>query len=277
MSGIILCSHQSDVPYHIEELNINIYSIEELAYYLYNNVYFINRDFFNETLIAHIRDVWNMEELSEKLHRHLAMNDNYAECVITVVKAAAYYSDDEVGDLELLLDKIGDKSLEERKILRAQTFMERGKYSAACRIYREIIDSHRKGNVSGESMAKVWYNMGIIDAHRFMYGNAAECFERSEEIVKDNETEEKFIQCCVLGRLERRLERFAVRYNISDEKIERIRLRIIENKNSIKEDDSTVKLNNSLIFDGSVNLDEYYRNIDSVLEGWKNEYREEME
>lgn len=277
MGGIILCSHQADVPYRIEELNINIYSIEEMAYYLYNNVYFITREFFNETLVVHIRDVWHMDELSEKLHRHLAMNDSYAECMLTIIKASAYYNEDEIGDVELLLNKIGDKSVEERKILRAQTYMERHKYNAAAEIYRTVIDSHRRKNVSDEEIAQVWYNMGIIDAHRFMYGDAAGSFEKSEEIIKDAKTEEKFILCCILGRLDRRLERFATKYNISDEDVERIRLRVIEQKNDIREDDRTIRLNSSLIFDGSVNLDEYYKYIDNILEKWKDEYREEME
>ena len=37
MSGLILCSRKADVPYRIADADLNIYSIEEFAYYLYNN------------------------------------------------------------------------------------------------------------------------------------------------------------------------------------------------------------------------------------------------
>ncbi len=35
MQGIRLCSPQAKIPYHIEDMELNIYSVEELAYYLY--------------------------------------------------------------------------------------------------------------------------------------------------------------------------------------------------------------------------------------------------
>lgn len=277
MSSIFLCSHQSDEPFYIEELNINIYSIEEMAYYLYNNVYFINGDFFDDNLVNHIRNVWKMEQLAQEIEKHIRMRDGYAECMLSILRLSAYYNEEELGEIEFLLSVIGDKSVAERKILRAEKFMECKKYNSASKIYRSILDSVRKNNVSDEDMAKVWYNMGIIDAHRFMYDCAAQNFERSEELYKSEQTEEKFIQSCVLGKLERRIERFSAKYNISDEIVERIRLRIMEKKNDIKNDRATVAINEKLIFDGSINLDEYYNNIDSMLVDWKTEYREEME
>ena len=54
MSGLILCSRKSDIPYKIPDASINIYSIEELSYYLYNNAYFLDENFFSDELIDYI-------------------------------------------------------------------------------------------------------------------------------------------------------------------------------------------------------------------------------
>ncbi|MFQ6932201.1 MAG: hypothetical protein ACLRR3_14785 [Eubacterium sp.] len=40
----------ADKPYYIKEINKNIYSIEELSYYLYNYLYLIDDQFFSDEL-----------------------------------------------------------------------------------------------------------------------------------------------------------------------------------------------------------------------------------
>ena len=54
MSGLMLTQTQSDVPYFIKEIGKNVYSIEELSYYLYNHLYLVDEDFFGDDLIEYI-------------------------------------------------------------------------------------------------------------------------------------------------------------------------------------------------------------------------------
>ena len=49
MSGYILCqTKKAQRPYFIENISMNIYSIEELCYYLYHNLYLADHTVFNE-------------------------------------------------------------------------------------------------------------------------------------------------------------------------------------------------------------------------------------
>ena len=53
MSGYILCqTKKAQHPYFIENISMNIYSIEELCYYLYHNLYLADHTVFNEELLA---------------------------------------------------------------------------------------------------------------------------------------------------------------------------------------------------------------------------------
>ena len=54
MNYIRLCTMHSDKPYFIKEVNKNIYSIEEISYYLYNYLYLIDDKFFSDELIEYI-------------------------------------------------------------------------------------------------------------------------------------------------------------------------------------------------------------------------------
>ena len=57
MSGYILCqTKKAQRPYFIENISMNIYSIEELCYYLYHNLYLADHTVFNEELCSWLRD-----------------------------------------------------------------------------------------------------------------------------------------------------------------------------------------------------------------------------
>ena len=49
MSGYILCQvRKAEKPFFIENISTNIYSIEELCYYFYNNLYLIDSSLINQ-------------------------------------------------------------------------------------------------------------------------------------------------------------------------------------------------------------------------------------
>ncbi len=51
--GLILCEKKDcDKPLYIEDLNINIYSLEELCYLIYDNPILVMEDFIDRDLFA---------------------------------------------------------------------------------------------------------------------------------------------------------------------------------------------------------------------------------
>ena len=60
MSGYILCQvKKAEKPFYIENISTNIYSIEELCYYLYNNLYLVDSSLISSKLCT-----WLEEELT---------------------------------------------------------------------------------------------------------------------------------------------------------------------------------------------------------------------
>ena len=52
MGSYILCQvKRASMPYYIENISTNIYSIEELCYYFYHNIYLLDETILNEHLI----------------------------------------------------------------------------------------------------------------------------------------------------------------------------------------------------------------------------------
>ena len=67
MSGYILCqTKKAEVPYFIENISTNIYSLEELCYYLYHNLYLVDKTIINEGLCAWIQEELELPEACGK-------------------------------------------------------------------------------------------------------------------------------------------------------------------------------------------------------------------
>lgn len=54
-------------PYELSYLGQNIYSIEELCYVIYHNIYGINEEFFQISLAKWMKEELGLKELAEKL------------------------------------------------------------------------------------------------------------------------------------------------------------------------------------------------------------------
>ena len=56
MGELILCSQQlAAMPYYIENVSLNVYSLDELCYYIKNNTCLLDADFMDDELsLIHI-------------------------------------------------------------------------------------------------------------------------------------------------------------------------------------------------------------------------------
>ena len=62
MGELILCNRkETDVPYYLEQNMINIYSLEELNWYILNHTEYLDDSFVSDDLIS-----WIAEELKDR-------------------------------------------------------------------------------------------------------------------------------------------------------------------------------------------------------------------
>ena len=114
MSGLLLCEKKSDVPYRINDSDISIYSIEELAYYLFNNVYFIDDEFFTDNLVEYIEKNLNMKKIAGRLKLAERQRMSYVDKMMIIITGSSYYTEDEAKNFERELKEISTKSVQER-------------------------------------------------------------------------------------------------------------------------------------------------------------------
>ena len=91
MSGYILCqTKKAERPYFIENISTNIYSIEELCYYLYHNLYLIDASVINEELCMWIQQELELPKLATKLRPKLQNYTNAEDVLYPIFKEINY-------------------------------------------------------------------------------------------------------------------------------------------------------------------------------------------
>ena len=80
MGAVMICKNEpAETPYYIESMGVRIYSMEELAYFLYENIYLVDKKMLGQRLWDWLRTEMHNPELAEgfKNDNPLASSDNY--------------------------------------------------------------------------------------------------------------------------------------------------------------------------------------------------------
>lgn len=177
MSGYILCqTKKAQRPYFIENISMNIYSIEELCYYLYHNLYLADHTVFNEELCSWLRDELGLEHLSAKLRQNLERNADVEEMIYPLFKEINYLIYEEMKGFNSRLAALGKERLAVRMKRKGDALTENGMYVNAIQVYQKLLerndlDEQRKG-----FKASVRYNLGCAYSYLFQMEKAEECF-----------------------------------------------------------------------------------------------------
>ena len=111
MSGYILCQiKRASLPFYIENISTNIYSIEELCYYLYHNIYLLDETIINEHLCDWIKNELGLLKLYQKLYRILEEERGAGDFILAVFREINYLTHEQFKKLNeelVVLEQLG--------------------------------------------------------------------------------------------------------------------------------------------------------------------------
>lgn len=141
MSGYILCQvKRAKLPYYIENISTNIYSIEELCFYFYHNIYLLDSTILNEELCFWIRDQLGLKKLAGNLYKHLDDDDmKVGDFILPVFKEINYLSLEEFRKLNQQIQQLAKEPEVLRQKRKGDYLMEHGKYVNAIKVYQKAL------------------------------------------------------------------------------------------------------------------------------------------
>jgi tetratricopeptide (TPR) repeat protein len=234
MNYIRLCTTHSEKPFYIKEVNKNIYSIEELSYYLYNYLYLIDDKFFSDELIEYIEKDLRLPNIAAGIRQIIANEGELGEKLAFVIKNSDYYTEQMAEKLGRHLEALCSKTSAERWKAKADILMDTEKYNMAITYYSNILSKAINNELPERFYGDVYNNLGVAYARLFEYEQAAAAFRCAYRLNKSNESLESIIMCDLISDNDKRLNIDKDKYNVSDTVINRLRAEIIRMKVQIQ-------------------------------------------
>lgn len=179
MGELLLCSHElAFVPYYIDSIALNVYSLEELCYYLIENTDLIEPSFMNDDLIAWIRSELKLPALANRLEKQKAQRESLLEFVLTLISGCNYCTEEETDRIKAILTDFENKGEAECKKIRADRLLQKKRYHAAILEYKNLLTFPE---VEGILAGNIFHNMGTAYAGLFSFKEAAECYGKAYE------------------------------------------------------------------------------------------------
>ena len=270
MSTLIYCANSiAATPYYIEEISLNVYSLEELSYYMLNNVYLLSSKLMNQELCNWIGRELKQPKLASELLSMIQNNSPLHLFVGHILSANGYASQKEIKDALSIIATFENKSESERKKIRADRLMASGKYVDAIYEYETLLSDDLAKTMPRTVEGDVYHNLGCAFAKLFFFEEASKCFDEGYKRNQKKQTLYCLLYAARCSKDKASFEDYVAKYQVPHTDVEEI-LQVVS-RATIKEDiigfDSAI---NSLLYNGGG--DDAKATIDNVISNWKDEY-----
>lgn len=273
---ILCCGREAKIPFHFELTDTNVYTIEELCYYLYQNIYTITEDNFSMELVSWLRDELGMEEIGDKLRGLIENKNDLKDIVVSILCSSDYYTEEEIKSLIIVMDSIGGLPAVKRRKLKADNYLAYHNYIKAAEGYEKILNSDDASSLTCEDYGDILHNLSIARLHTTSFGEAADGFKEAYSRNHSEASLKQYFYALKLGRQDKRFLEEASNLQVSEEKLQEyisVINRTMMEAEELKEYKTLEKLK-QYKEDGRVG--DYYHNIDALMYSWKQEYRKEI-
>jgi len=177
---LLLCSSKrSKHPYEAGESRQALYSIDELCYYLYHNIFLLQKEFFNQKLITFIRENLELKLLADRLEHYCKTGASLEEMADCIMNSTGYYGEAERKEMQEKLSYFGTQSREERLKLLGDMYLSEKKYIQARNQYYLLLKLEAGSGESKEFFSKVYHNIGVLYMELFFFEEASGFLKRA--------------------------------------------------------------------------------------------------
>ncbi len=266
----------SPTPYFLSGLGVNIYSMDELCYYLCVNAYILDNDLIDVRLCDFIRDNLEMPELSNKLRRMIKERKTLGEMVTTILIDTNYCNDEEIAKIKQILVDNASLSFAAKRKVRGDNLLCANKYPRAIEEYQYVL-SVLDREEEPELYSSILHNVGCAYSMMFLLDKAADYFKQAYDIDASRESLVMYLVCLRLTKKKEEYDRIVVK-NGYDERIALEAVRIMSAAREANIDTPYGDaMKDILELHDAGKVSEFYRALDETLENWKVEYRRSME
>lgn len=272
MEGFLICTgKRTNQPLFIYETKTNIFSVEELCFYIYENIETLDNKLFNDRLTEFFKRC-DREDIALRLEEAFKAGAGLEELVRLVLSYVNYYSRAEVEQLCIKVKSFEGQPVEERLKAVGDTLLKTKKYSLAKKQYRRLLEMDVNQYMDKEFYGKIWHNLGVVYARMLYFKAAAECFKTAYDIFPDESVKMSLIKVLKLtgdieeyvrlGNEEDNLHEWEKQWELEEKSVD-----------SYLAEEGEVQACMELYHRGQ--MAGYNESVKALIDKWKTEYREQ--
>jgi hypothetical protein len=276
MGKLIICNgKQTEKPYHIKLTKTNIYSIEELCYYIYHNIDVINEEFFASCLTKWISEEVQLAERAIKLQELIKIGAGLKDLVVCILCSADYYSETEIKQLLLTMDEIAKLTPIEKMKKKADRYVKYRQFTEAVTEYENILNRKEAASLTSKEYGNLLHNLAVVQLNTVGVLVAADNFKEAYERNNNIESLKQYLYALKISKQEEKFQQETLAYEVNQELQEQI-LKYIERSYMEAETAEEYKVVNYLNeCKQAGRISQYYQMAEDLINQWKQEFRRE--
>lgn len=186
MGSLVLCrDRHATHPYEISRIHCKIFTIEELCYYLCNNLYLIDYTIMNEQLCTWLEEELGMGELAGMLRDELRLHGSVEKFVLTILKYSRIYREPEMIRIQNVLERLKNQKDIERQKYKGDNLLESGEIEESIIVYQAILNQEKDETVDNKFYGRIYAGLGAAYGRLFLYEESARMYDRAYQICED--------------------------------------------------------------------------------------------
>ncbi len=280
MSKYILCQvKKAELPYYIENISTNIYSIEELCFYFYNNIYLLDETIINEELCFWIRDELGLRKLAQRMYSLLDDGSpKIGDFILLVFKEINYLSMEEFRKLYQQIQKIAEEPLILRQKMKGDYLISHGKIVNAINVYQKVLHEkleekqEKNEHLGTQFVGEIYHNMGCAYARLFQMEEAMNCFAKSFSCMRTTVSMKNYLYAVYMNKGTSAFAREAEALNVDEVRTFEILDEIEQVSKAMKDTPEGELYSKALEYKNAGNLEEYNKIMDQMMKDITKEY-----
>lgn len=274
MGELLICHEPiASLPLYIEGIGQNIYSMEELCYYIMGNTYLIDLSFMSEELCTWVEKQMGLYKLAETLRDIMRSQGKLSDFVLAILEYSGYNSMQEMQEIIFTIRQMEEKSDFECNKIRVDLLMEKEKYLGAIYEYKRLLDSEDVKEADATLLGNIWHNLGTAYARLFLFEEAAACYDKA---YRHNQNEESLRECLMCYRClhdEGGFMKKALENHMDDLEMQAVRNELSiasRNEKIVEFEEELERLARESMGQDKAKAKEA---VNEIINGWKEEYR----
>lgn len=276
MARVILCETKTaTTSYIFPNTKIEVFSYEELCYYIYNNIALISEEYVGKKMFDWIEKELEMEELALKL-RVVKDKDStdLTDLLTTILTHKEYYTIPEVKEFILRIERMKGLTAPQFRKKQADGFLRYRKYVKAASIYDEILEQNPDVK-NDKLLGSIYHNRAVALANNFELEEAMKSYQKAYELLGDKESIYQYLLLLATVKDKSDVEVMAKHYGV-EEYVLKIYDAIDDAQKDVIGSPLYHRMEKAMFHYEKNNLTDFNKRMDTVIERLKTEFREQV-